>query len=415
MPIRDILRRNLGYKVISLVLAIVFWVWLTSQNNSSIFSKNIDTRQLVFYNQPSNIGIISPVPTITIRIDSSSQESSVKDLVAYVDLKDAVAGESTYDVQINAPQGIKVVEISPKTVTLKLDRLEDKIVKVQANVKGEPASGYEAGELLFTPSVVNVRGPASVLANLTSVTVDVEFTDLTESKSVVRPVYFTDNQNAGIFDANPYPTLQAFPDTVEVIMPVYAKGTASKTVPLRVATKGTPADGMEVRLVTPLPSQVQLVGKEEELKAVEYLNLGTVDISGITSTKTINVSLNSIVLPKGVSFSKGTKISVMVYVGAKAENEILKAIPVGIKNIPDGLTADNIQPIDVTVSGYPDILKALKQEDISCWIDAKGLKEGTYSDVLVLWEVPSGVTMVSIPKVQLVLKASTATSGDNKE
>jgi YbbR domain-containing protein len=397
------------------MLAIVFWVWLTSQSNATLFNKNIIPVQLVAYNQPSNIAIITPIPTITIRIDSSSQESSTNP-VAYVDLKDAVAGESTYDVQINAPEGVKVEEISPKSVTLKLDQLEDKIVKVEANVTGEPASGYEAGEMLFTPSVVNVRGPASILANLESVIVNVDFTGLTESKSVVRPVTYEDIENKGIFAADPYyKSLQAFPDTVEVIMPVYPKGNASKTVSLRVATKGTPADGMEVRLVTPLPSQIKLVGAEEKLKSIQYLNLGTVDISGITSTKTIDISLNSIKLPEGVSFSQGTKLSVMVYVDAKAMNETIKGIPVGIKNIPDGLAADIISPIDIKVSGYPDILAALQQGDISVWVDAKGLKEGTYSDTTVLWEVPSGVTMMSVPKVQLVLKASAAASGDNKE
>lgn len=405
--IRDIIRRNLGYKIISLVLAIIFWMYIIGTTNPDLLGQNSLPISLTTKNQPSNIAVISTVPNITVLLNDASQSNRIGEIVAFVDLKGAVAGERTYQVQLNKPDDISIKSLSPKTVTLTLDSVGDKIVPVTPKIIGEVASGYEAGELLVTPSMVNVRGPESILKDLSSVGVAVDIVGLSESKQISLPVTFSDSQE-GLSISDPARlSVRFYPDTVEVIIPVYEKGSASKMVPLSVDFKGTPAEGVEVRQLTPIPSQVKLVGPEDVLKGIKSLDLGTVDIEGISASKELAISLNTITLPKGVTFSPGTKISVMVSVVPKVITQTMQ-ISVQVKNTAEGLIAETIAPITMTVSGYPDTLKALKSADINAWVDAKGLKEGTYSDTEVLWELPSGVTMVSIPKVELVLKAATA-------
>lgn len=404
---QNIFRRNLGYKVVSLVLAIVFWLWIISQtdSNGSTGSPTLNV-PLVLTNQPSNIIVISTLPTITVSIDNY-QQISVKDLYAYVDLTDAAIGEHVYQVLVNSPQGVSIKNISPANVVLKLDTVKDKIVPVVLSLSGTLESGFITAQPIITPSVVNIRGPMSILEKLENVVVEVGVTGMKESIRVVRPVIFKDTQGKGIFAADPVlDSLKAFPETVEVIVPVYPKGTASKTVPVKVSARGTPAKDLTVREIKPVPSQVELVGDEDALAKIEYLNLKAVDVSGLSSTKAVDISLNSISLPKGVYFAEGTKLGVIIDIGPGLINKTISGVAVEVRNIPQGLIAEPIGTIDVEVKGYADLLNTLKPGDIKAWIDATGFKEGTYSDTSVLWKVPAGVTMVNIPRGRLVLKSS---------
>jgi len=408
----DILRRNLGYKLVSLALAIIFWIWITSlAEPASLWGKQTLDVPLVI-DTPSNLVVISNnISTISVRVDNSNEQGiDVKNLFAYVDLKDAVAGEHSYEVFVDAPEGLNIENISPSTVVLKLDTVKDKIVPVRVDLKGTPPSGFVAGSPVITPPVVNVRGPTSILANLEEVSVEVDVTGARETMRVARPVTFKDINGSGIFATNPnLESLQSFPNNVEIIVPIYAKGTSTKMVPISVNTRGTPVRGLTVRLITPLPSQVQLMGDEEALKGIQQLNLETIDVSGITSNKVIEIPINTITLPKGVSFSEGTSISVMVHVGPESENRIIKNIPVGIRNIPQDISAEPIPSIEITVHGYPEILDAIQARDITAWVDATGLEPGEYSDTTVLWNLPAGATMVNVPEVTLVLTSTVET------
>jgi len=404
---REVLRRNLGYKIVSLVLAIIFWLWITSQADSALFKDHAYV-QLITRNQPSNMVIVSKIPpSITVRIDNP-QGVSIEDLVAYVDLKDVTTpGEHTFQVMLDKkPEGVRIVSMSPGSVTLTLDLVKDKIIPVTALITGKPASGFTAGEPLITPSVVNVRGPASILDKLESAVVDVDISDRKENYRVPRPVRYEDTKGEGIFGSDPnLESLNSFPDTVEVIVPIFASELASKSVPLKVTAEGQPASGMELKMISPVPAQVQLLGDPEILKGIEYVNLGRVNIAGITANKTINIPLSSVTLPKGVAFSEGTKLSVLVYVEPSPISRTIKAVSVEIKNLAEGLTAKAITPIDITVKGSPSVLNALKPEDFSAWVDASGLQAGTHEGMDVYWNVPTGVSVISIPKVELILES----------
>jgi len=415
---RDILRRNLGYKIISVVLAIIFWLWITSLSQpTSLFGKTTINVPLVTYNQPPNLVITSNIPPITVQIDSDNKGISVEDFYAYVDLTDAVAGEKSYPVQMHAPEGVKIESISPSSVVISLDTVKDKIVPVLLDITGEPARGYEIkGEIILEPSVVNVRGPASILDKLESVTVEANVTGMKQSVRLARPVIFKDIKEVGLFAPDPnLESLNAFPDTVEIIIPIYPKDTASKTLPLRVTTSGQPAEGMMVRSISTVPSQIQLIGEAEALDELQYLNVGPVDVSGLTSDKIVDFPIDQIELPENTVLPEGTRITVIIDIGPSLTEKTISDIPVNIRNLPEGLTAESIPPIAITVNGYPEIVNPLTAGDFSVWVDVANLAPGTYPNKAVLWQAPTGVTVVNVPSVRLVLKSTEPENTDENQ
>lgn len=255
---------------------------------------------------------------------------------------------------------------------------------------------------------------------MNNVVVEASVEGARESLRMSRPVTFKDLESKGVFAANlDQNSLKIQPETVDIIVPIYSQGTVTKSVPLKVTTSGTPASGYAVRLVSPIPASVELQGTDELLKSIQEINLGTVDVNGLSQNKVIDYSLDKIPVPEGVKIAEGTKISVMVYVGADAQQKDITALPVEVHNLGQGLTAETIEAVDITVSGYQEVLNKLNSADISLWVDASGLKEGTYEDLDIYWKLPEGVNMVKTPKVKLVLHnnvqtgPTTQSSGQN--
>lgn len=404
----EMLKRNLGYKVVSLVLAVLFWLWVTSQGTSQTLDRDQTlTIPLVTKNLPANSIIMTKLPSVRVSLQGVNPSVNVKDLYAYVDLTGSKPGEQDYEVKMDSIPNIKILELTPNRVNLQLDTVQEKMLPVQLNLTGVPAEGKEVGEAVLKPNVVNVRGPGTLLASVDKVLIEASVTGATETVQVSRPVLFRDKAGQAIFGPDPsVETLTANPGSVDIIVPILSKGLGNKMVPLKVLSQGTPAEGMIVRSLQVVPDGVQVFGAPEVLKGFESLNLGPIDLKGITEDKTFEISSDKVSLPSGVSFGAKTNFTVIAKVGKAAQTKTLTGIPVVIKNVPADLEVEQAVPaVDITVQALPEVLGKLTGDQISLWVDASGLTAGNYPDSKVFWQLPAGVEMTSVPKVTYSLKA----------
>jgi len=404
----EVLKRNLGYKIVSLLLAILFWLWVTNMGSTQTLSgdQTLNGVLLVTKNLPENSVVMTKIPSVRVRLQGTNPSINVKDLYTYVDLTGATPGEHQYEIKMDPIPGIQIVELTPKSVTLSIDTVQEKMLPVQSNISGSPAEGMEVGNPIIKPSVVNVRGPGSVLASLDKVVVEMNVAGATDSITKSLPVLFRDKQGQIIFGSDPsMETLVASPSSVDVIVPIMAKGSASKTIPLKVMSKGEPAAGMTLRSFLAVPDRVQVWGTPEALKSVDAINLGTVDITGLTENKTFQITPDKVSLPNGVSYGPGTSFTVVASIGKAPQSKIMTGIPVEVKNIPSNLIIDQAPgKIDVTVKAIPEVLDKLTASQILLWVDANGQVAGSYADVKVFWQLPPGVDLISVPNISYSLK-----------
>jgi YbbR domain-containing protein len=406
----EMFRRNMGYKIISIILAILFWLWVTNQNQGISKTSNLDqplTISLVAKNLPVNSMIMTKLPLVRVTLKGTNPSVNVKELYAYVDLTGSKPGEQDFEVKMDPIPNMTIVEITPSRVSLQLDTVQEKMLPVQLNVTGEPAEGKEVGDAIIKPNVVNVRGPGTLLASVDKVLVDVSVAGATETVQVVRPILFRDKAGQAIFGPDPsVETLTANPASVDIIVPIISKGLGNKMIPLKVSSEGNPAEGMIIRSIQVVPEGVQVFGVPEVLKGLESLNLGPIDLTGIAEDKTFDISSNNVGLPSGVSYGATTQFTVIVKVGKTAQNKTLTGIPVEIKNVPKDLEVEQAVPaVDVTVQALPEVLGKLTADQVALWVDASGLTAGIQTDTQVFWQLPAGVEMISVPKVTYSLKA----------
>ncbi len=397
-------RRNWGYKLVSLFLAILLWLSVSNQMRTGNAQQVIPLQER---GAPSNLVVTSTLlSTVTVRLQGAVNPSLVKDMVAYVDLSGAVKGEESYPVVVPVPSGVKVLSVEPSNVTVDLDVLKEKAFQVSFQSQGQAGSGYDVGKPIIRPNIVTVRGPEEKLSQINQVFVEVNLANATDTIQTSAAVRFQDASGNPISGPDPTrPVVMSQPQEVSVVIPVYKKELASRTVPVKAATKGNPAPGLMVSQIISSPAAVTIFGPPDKLKGIDSLNGGTVDITGANQDVAVDIKPENLGLPTGVSLEPGIKISVIVRLGAAPIQRTIQAVPVTVKNLPANEQAElSSTAIDVAVKGPPDIVNALKASDLILWVDLSGLGPGEQS-VQVFAQLPSGVDAPDLPKITVNIKA----------
>ena len=184
------LRGDAGLRLVSLALAAGLWFMIAGRQTAERgVSVPVELR-----NVPRDLELTGEaVNSVDVRVRASpglinSLEPGT--IRATIDLVGAEEGERTVQLstdQIQAPQGFRVVKITPSLLTLNLERTLRKTVPVRPRLIGRPAPGFEVAEITSDPTEVRVAGPRSRIQEIESAftePVSVEGTDTTATELV---------------------------------------------------------------------------------------------------------------------------------------------------------------------------------------------------------------------------------------
>jgi YbbR domain-containing protein len=157
----QILTRNLGWKIASLLIAFALWVAIAREPELAT-SLSIP---IEFKNIPDDLDIGSNVPDrIHIEVRGPSgrlSRDNLSDLAVVLDLSGAHVGERTYTVHpsnTNLPVGVAFYRAVPSQVTLRFDRVMTLEVPVDP-VYSKTPEGYRVRAYQLEPASVRIRGP----------------------------------------------------------------------------------------------------------------------------------------------------------------------------------------------------------------------------------------------------------------
>ena len=88
------------------------------------------------------------------------------DVVAVLDLKGAQPGQRLFHVtpdQVRVPFGVEIVQVTPATIALVLEKSGSKQVRVVPAVEGKPAAGFVVAKVSADPETVEIVGPESAV------------------------------------------------------------------------------------------------------------------------------------------------------------------------------------------------------------------------------------------------------------
>lgn len=176
--LRNVFVRNLGLKVLALVIALASWFALSGQRRERISERSYRI-PLSLVNVPPHTMVASPLPGgVDVRVRGSFtalRQLEPERLEAVIDLSDARLGERVHHFapeDINVPPDVEVLGIAPGEVRVTLDRVGERLLPVIPALAGDPPPGSQVVDVSVEPKIARIVGPATALEKMTGVSTE---------------------------------------------------------------------------------------------------------------------------------------------------------------------------------------------------------------------------------------------------
>jgi YbbR domain-containing protein len=171
--LRKVFLEDWALKLIALFITLALWYGVAVSSKKGTATT---TAQLAF-RVPNDVVLISAgVQEVAIRVAGDDQKIDqllASDIRVTADLTQVGTGDQILEltpqnVSVALPTGIKLEDIQPSRIAVKLEAVEEKDVPVKVATVGDPAPGYEIYSTVVIPAKVRVSGPESFMATLES-------------------------------------------------------------------------------------------------------------------------------------------------------------------------------------------------------------------------------------------------------
>lgn len=171
----NLLTHNLGWKLLSLAIAVVVWAIVANEPELSTFA----TVGVEYKNLPDDLEISSdPVSSVKLELRGPSGElrgvgGSGTQPEVVLDMSRVQPGERTFpigDGNVKLVRGVRLVRAIPAEVRFHFERHAERTVKVSPRFTER--NGYQVTDFSVSPDSVAIAGPASRVARLATVLTD---------------------------------------------------------------------------------------------------------------------------------------------------------------------------------------------------------------------------------------------------
>lgn len=372
------------YVVLSLLLAIVFWLYVDTANGN--------TMRRPFTNVPVDfIGAEDTLPSrglmlasggdATLDLTISGPRSVISnlrsgDIRAQVNLTSInAAGPYSLNWTLSTPDNVNNSDItiekySRQTVTVQVTPLYSKEIPVSADVIGtvEEPYVYMADRVVKEPAVLTLSGLQDNVDQVASARVVVDITNATDTISQAYSYELLD-ADGNVLEVQ---DVRFSEQKINVTVPIYMM----KTLDLKVDFKESPGSRLANVDWKLEPDTITVAGEALSLANVEEINLGEVDLSSLYADDDKELEIK---MPAGCENSSGyktTHLSIRFHGLTTRSFTVTRIESVGTS---ESQRFDPITTVmDVVLRGPAEDLEQVTEEDIRIVVDLREISsDGT--------------------------------------
>lgn len=381
-------------KLVTFLLALLFafglWLFVVTVEQPESESTYYDI-PVVFQNngeellKERGLMLVSERPTVTLKLKSTRtnlrnlNESNINILVNLANITTAGTHRLNYSISYpgNVPSGeVSVVSASLEQITLKVERRITKQIEVVPVYNGSVPEGMiahkEEAELDY--EYIEVSGPESVMENITQAVIQVDLEGQTQT--------LAGEYTYTLCDAEGNPVDASLLTTNVEVVNLMVKIQQVKEIELRVKVISGGGATEQTSTITIDPATIRVSGPEALLADLEYLEIGTIDLSTVVQAETKTFLIQ---LPEGITNETGvTAVSVIVEF---PNLRTLKLIVNDIKivGLPEGLEAELItQQLEITLRGLTEQISGVRTTDLVVSVDLSNAQVGTFTQAATI-------------------------------
>ena len=168
--------RNLGWKLLSLALAILLWLVIV---RSPELAREIPV-PVLYQGMPEDIIINSDLEqNVRLQIRGPAGQltpQSLTDAMVILDLGNVnEPGNRTYTIRssnVSLPRGVVLLRAVPSQIRIRFDRRANRAIPVTVRFSSTPPEGFEVGNVIVVPETLRVTGPEANVESLEYVETD---------------------------------------------------------------------------------------------------------------------------------------------------------------------------------------------------------------------------------------------------
>lgn len=381
---KNLLTKNLGLKIVSVLAAFVLWLVVVNVDDPviskmypgiavEILNEDYMTEQDKCFEVIDGTGTVNAVVTAKRSVLDEMSKDYIR---ATADFKSMTAA-GTVPIEVRSMRysdQIESVTTRTEYLKLKIENLVEKTVPVDITYSGEPEEGYIIYGVDSSCDTVQISGPESVVGMVEKVIAYDDISSINKDYVITEALNPVDFDGEFVEDSR----LVLSRSMAEVRYYVYA----TKTIPISSGFSGEPGAGYGVSgAVVTNPSSVRIAGKGENFEDMEviYISPDEVPLEGAVSDVNALVSISDY-LPTGVIFADASFVpEVEVTIGIQKNYHKTIDVPLAnitVDNVPEGYQVNIVDigaTIPVEVQGIGDTFERFSGDLAIGTIDATTL------------------------------------------
>lgn len=415
---KDKMKKNLGLKILSLLIAVVIWILIVNVDDPVVTKKFEDITVTIM-----NGDVITEKDKVYTVTDGNAVDVSVtgrrsfvnslnrSDIVAVADLSElSITGAAYIETNITKYTTTHY-EMELGTTKMLTVELEDKIsnkFSVDIQLSGDIDSGYTISEKSASPNMITVSGAESVINKIHRVVLDVNVQGRTASfqKVVNKNDFLVYDNNKDLIDNS---KLEFSIEDITVNVELQK----TKEVELKITPVGQPKNGYRVKEFEYEPKKLIVSGDEDtlnNLSAISYEYDITDKFEDYEENLPISDELLNVIKSYGVSPVDETQtIAISVTFEKLETDEVnISADDIEIRNLSAGYHAEiNTSVVKALVQGGNETIGKLVAADLEPYIDLSGYAAGT-TLVNVQFEGNGEYEILNKPTINITISANTS-------
>ena len=330
------------------------------------------------------------------------EELTVNDILAYADFG-RVSVTGAVEIKVEAGDQIEVMRKTPNEMLIATEEIKKEVKSVQVRYEGDLAKDYVKLNAIVTPNQIEITGPESKLARVSSVVVPIDISDASDDVTVFRAPQLLDSSG------NEVREVAVSKDQIQIKVPVQK----IKTIPVVVSTVGELSSEYRLISMEIQTGNVTIRGEEEDIENITRLMVNDINLSEMTDGTTSEAVNLSSYVPDGVYIHEPAAMTTLEVdiQPIITSSYIIEQADINVKQIPEGLQFQFIEeePYAISIKGIYKELAELKVEDMLPRISLDSLQVGEQMVSLQLtlsskFELVSELPVVKVELTEAVVE-----------
>lgn len=392
----DKIKNNWTIKLFALIIAIFLWSYVMSEVNPIITKpfKDVNVRLENIDSLDSQDLVVMSPETASINVEVSGPKSDVDkftsaNIIAEVDLTGYSEGEIKVPVYVSledASPNIKIENWEPREILFKFDKVVEKDIAVNVETVGDITGGYILEEVSKDPQELTVRGPRTLVNEISEARAIVDISNKTSSTNISAPVQLLNDNGDEVRG------IEKDPGIVDVFVDI----SQTKTLEIELETISELPENINIKDIKIYPENVKVKGKNE-LENLEKIKTKAIDINELIGKTSMDVEL---AFPDGVKLvDPDQKISIRYTVEEIVEEEYsFSTDEISFRNLDEKykLVEETVpSEVKIVLKGSKSIFDNIDKENLKLYVDLEDVEVGN-NKLNIKFEEVQGISLESM-------------------